>query len=326
MHNKEQKRIIEHASFMNQKELDAFYNNLSEKAELQKQSSSKILLSNQDKLINAHKQHEDEAIQQFHTAYSKLMIRKRSWDEKTCSACNGNLELVDSDYGEFWGCVNFRNKAIKHDSFNIQYEDHFKEDLKNTKVRIDSNWLTEIIKGLDLRGKIRASELLSFYDAIGLEDLRSKYGFSNTSESISGYVRAKLASRTEECEIENNLSLLFSELKSQLAIKYRLKGEKEKIAILDMVIADKKEVFIIEIKRNVHNIDCNQVKLYYELVDHILTKKNDKRSRYATFLIFNKLDYTPYLPPAPHVIWNSISNLANRDFILKELRQQAFQI
>lgn len=326
MHNKDQKRIIEYASFMSQKELNTFYSNLLKKAELQKLSSSRILLSNQDALINAHKQYEDEAIQQFHTAYYKLMIRKRSWDEKKCSACNGNLVLVNNDYSEFWGCVNFRNKAVKHDSFNIEFEEHFEEYHKNTKVRIESNWLTAIIKGIDLQGQIRASDLLSFYDALGMEDLRAKYGYSDTAESISGYVKAKLASRNEEREIESNLCLLFPELKSQLAIKYRLKDEREKIAILDMVIADKDEVFVIEIKRNVHDIDDNQVKLYYELVDHILTKKNDKRSRHATFLIFNKPDYPPYFPPSPHLIWDSICNMTNRDLILKKLRQQTFHM
>jgi hypothetical protein len=315
---------IECARFMNENELKEFYSGIGGKFNLQKRTSSKVLSINQNALLAEYDKYEAESIKKYEAAYVALMNKKQAWDIKVCRGCQGKIRLVNSEYNNFWGCEYYYNRSIIHDTFNIDYDEQFVEYYQNTKVRIDSNWLTKIIRDLNLQASVKASNLLVFYDALGKEDLRSKYGYLSTSQSISGFVKAKSASRIEEQEVEKRLAGIFPNCKSQLGIRYKLKGEKERVVILDMVIADDNEVFILEIKRNVHDIDEDKICLYYKLVAHILLKMNDIRKCYAVFLVFNSPDFKPYLTSPPHILWETVRNLVHKNIILEVFRQQAY--
>jgi len=315
---------IECARFMNENELKEFYSGIGGKSSLQKQTSYKVLSINQNALLAEYDKYEAESIKKYEEAYVALMNKKQAWDIKVCRGCQGKIRLVNSEYNNFWGCEYYYNRSIIHDTFNIDYDEQFVEYYQNTKVRIDSNWLTKIIRDLNLQASVKASNLLVFYDALGKEDLRSKYGYLSTSQSISGFVKAKSASRIEEQEVEKRLAGIFPNCKSQLGIRYKLKGEKVRVVILDMVLADDNEVFILEIKRNVHDIDEDKIHLYYQLVTHILLKVKDIRKCYATFLVFNSSDFKPYTQPALHSTWDTIGSLTDKNSILQMFRQKAY--
>ena len=53
------------------------------------------------------------------------------------------------------------------------------------KIKINAHWTTDIIRKVNAVKKIKSSQLLKFYEEIGLDDLRVKYGYKKTMTSIS---------------------------------------------------------------------------------------------------------------------------------------------
>ena len=52
-----------------------------------------------------------------------------------------------------------------------------------------------------------------------------------------------------------------------------------------MIVSDKNQVYLIEIKRHNIYIDEEQLELYFELLNHIMEKNEDKRTLKSLFIV-----------------------------------------
>ena len=84
------------------------------------------------------------------------------------------------------------------------------------------------------------------------------------------------------------MSKHFPKSNSQLGIRYKLKDNIEKVAIIDFVLSDNKNVYIIEIKRSNNYLKAEQLRLYYELMNYIMNCVEDERNRKGLFIVYNK--------------------------------------
>ena len=283
--------MIEYARIMTAQELRDFFASISRNYNDKKSKAWKCLLQNKNNLIDDYHKFEEQQVNIYYEEKEKLRKVRKYWDDKICDACGKKMKIVNSDYSDFWGCTNFRDSSHKHRTFPLNYNEYFFERWHSLKVRISSNWATDIIRQNNLQVLVKASDLLNFYNEFCLEDLREKYGYGNSLDRISGYVKAKKASSIEEKEITKHLSSLFSKSSEQRGIRYKLKEQKEKVAIVDLILSDDNEVNIIEIKRSVLDLKEEQLQLYHSLISFILTETNDTRICRSLFIVYNKDTY-----------------------------------
>ena len=264
------------------KSLISYFKN---KNETQNSKSSKLMNDNKNLFINSYLNYNMKVISERDKRLHEINKKIDLWNKKEC-VCGKPMRFVDG-YG-FWGCTDYMNKEKEHSNFNSSTADNLSNQFDYClKVRVNKDWATEIIRENNFRGKIKAKQLILFYKSIGLEDLRVKYGYKSTIESISSYVNANEESKKEENEITDFMANIFGIINSQLALKYKIQGEKEKTCIIDLIVSDDEDVFLIEVKRNTMNVDDNQLSLYYELIRKIMDVSNDKRELTPLFIISN---------------------------------------
>lgn len=306
--------MIEYAKTMEPTELKEFFDSIKNLSESKKTIADNYFYDNQDLFTKAYYEYEQIQINEFENQKNELSRLYECWQTKTCFGCNSKLRLIDSDYGKFWGCPNFRDKSEEHKNFSLNYEEIHASRKKGIKVRINAHWATDIIRSTNSEKKLKASQLLRLYEKIGFEDLRAKYGYKKTMKSISGYVTAKRNSFKEEVEIIEQLSKYFPKSNSQLGIRYKLKSDIEKVAILDFILSDNKDVYVIEIKRSVYDIKAEQLQLYYELMDYIMNNLEDKRNCKALFIVYNKKTYS-FSSNENFVLYEDLKNIDSKQYL-----------
>lgn len=314
--------MIEYAKIMEQIELKEFFDSIKKLSESKKTIADEYLYENQDSFIKAYYEYEEIQIKEYQKQKNEINELYDCWLKKVCFGCSSTLKLIDSDYGKFWGCTNFRDKSKEHKNFSLNYEEIHKSRKKGVKVRINAHWATDILKITNSRNKIKASQLLRFYEEIGIDDLRVKYGYKETIKSISGYVTAKRNSFKEELEITEKLSEHFPKHKSQLGIRYKLKSEIERVAIIDFILSDDKDVYVIEIKRSVYDIKQEQLKLYFELMDYIMNDVNDERNCRALFIVYNKETYS-FNNDEKYILYDHLKNIDSKKYLKSLFKENA---
>lgn len=242
----------------------------------------RFIKDNSTKLIEEYNIFEKELVHQYKEDLDSYYAKIDLWHAKKCY-CGSDL-VFKNDYG-FWGCPNYWSKTNKHVTFKHNQSEVFSQNLKHIKVRLSHNWSTEILKRCKLNKQITAKELILFYESQGLEDLRAKYGFKHSLKSISSFILANEHSKREEKEIKDFLNPFFEKSNYQMYIKFKKISGKEEIRILDLVVSDEKNVFLIEIKRHNIYIDSEQLCLYRDLLQYIMTQKNDKRILVPLFIV-----------------------------------------
>lgn len=304
--------MIEYANIMSSNELSNFFQSISQLYDFKKNNSKVSLLENGELLVNAYYEYERESIKVFSDQRKEIKNSIKAWNEKKCMGCGSKLNLIESDYSNFWGCPNYRNKNVAHTTFNVNQGHYLSEKLERSHVRIDAHWATHILRKTNLKETIKAKELIDYYLETGLEDLREKYGYQSTIESISGYINAKRNSRVEEEEITKHLTKLFPMSQIQMGIKYKLVDEKEKVAIIDLILSDNDVVNIIEIKRSNFDIKPEQLKLYHSLVSFVLSNKSDKRICQGIFIVYKKENYS-YSDETKYIIFDKLKNIDSKE-------------
>lgn len=284
--------MIESAILMTKEELAAYFQRMNASYRDKKSMAVPLLEAKETHLLTEYDHLEVACRNEYRQRARELLQKKVAFDNKRCLVCQGKLRLVQSDYNTFYGCPNHRD-GRQHTTFAIDFEAKFTEYFRAIKVRIPSDWLTQILKATSLHPQVAASDLLDFLLAKGYEDLREKHGWSDTKTRISGYVRAKKASSQEEQEIQAFLASFFPKLLAQQGIRYKLTGEKERMAILDILVSTNSQVFLLEIKRRVHDMREQQLSLYNSLLLHILQQKGDTRTLHSLFLVYDTPDYVP---------------------------------
>lgn len=246
----------------------------------------------------------------------EIATLEKAWRAKICAVCSSKLRVVDWEFGSFWGCPKFRD-GLLHSKFPLNFEEQLAIKKSNCYVRVKSYWLTDIMKKLNLPEYVKATDLLQFYNSIGFEDLREKYGYKNTKETIGGRAKAKKESMAEENEITDYLSPFFKKSQKQLGIRYKLVDQKESVAIIDLVVSDDDTVNIVEIKRTVLDVVDGQIELYKSLINFIMNTSKDKRRLSAVFIVYSTV-VTYYTIDVPYITYDGIKRLKSKASILNE--------
>lgn len=279
---------LEYVRIMSDEEVmknNLYHRNLQESKE---RASKNLLENNKDLLVNAYHEYESNAIRYKEDQLQILNDEVKLWNDKIC-ICGKPMRFVSS-HG-FWGCPDYKNDKKEHITFRFNHDDYLHNQKERLEVEVCKDWATSIIRNNGLREKIKAKQLLLFYKNEGLEDLREKYGNDNTIKSISSYVYAKEKSDKEEQEIKEFFEKHFNTVVSQMNVKYKLKGEKEKLCKIDLLISDEQDVFLIEVKRNTMSVDDEQLSLYYNLIKRIMDDVNDTRTLTPLFIVSNEDGY-----------------------------------
>lgn len=308
--------MIEYVEIMTQGDLDKFFGSILKKNTLNKSQAIDYLKLNEETVIKEYECYKTKCVEEYYAQKKEIAALQEAWSKKTCAVCSSKLRIVDWDYGSFWGCPKFSDGRV-HTKFSEDYESQLAAKWSNCYVRVKSYWLTDIIKLLKLPQYIKATDLLNFYESIGLEDLREKYGYKNTKESIGGRAKAKQASLQEEREITNFLNPFFKKTQKQLGIRYKLATQKESVAILDLIVSDEETVNIIEIKRTILDVVDGQLELYKSLISFVLNSKEDRRKIVAVFIVYDDIKIY-FTIDTPFVAFNSIKQLQTKDEILNQ--------
>ena len=101
------------------------------------------------------------------------------------------------------------------------------------------------------------------------------------------------------------MSSFFDKIDVQRGIRYKLENEKEKVAMIDLIIPYKDIIYLIEIKRHVHDIRVGQLQLYYTILSHIV-RKHDARIIRPLFLVYNNSEYSQYYKLANFTFFDDI--------------------
>lgn len=321
---------ILHAKIMTDEELSSYFEQLYNRFYESKKNVLNNILKYKENLIDGYFKYEEEQINVFKEKRKELLRSIELWNKKECN-CGQKLKVINSTNGDFWGCTNFNNKSFKHKTFSLTFVPYYKDNLDKLKVRIDSHWASKIITSCNLKNQVKAKDLIEFYINSGFDDLRVKYNYEKTSiESISGFVNGKRNSSKEEKEIQKYFSQKYDKCLSQIGIKYKLINCDEKIVILDLILSDKNNIYLLEIKRYPLEIKEEQLNLYFNLLKHILSDKKDKRSLKAVFLISNKYEYDydyEYFKQSEEkfIYFESIQNCKNKIEIETKLNSKIFK-
>lgn len=277
---------LEYVHIMQTNEVKSYISKFREKA---KQTNS-ITPKYRDSLIDKYHKVEKSCFDKYKIDLDNFKKESQLWKIKKCN-CGSNLNFV-RNY-KFWGCPKYQiNNNIKHITFSENHAQILSNKYENIKVRISRDWCTDILKSLNLNKKIKAKELLLFFISNNLNDLRYKYGYNPTIETISSFVKANRRSKIEELEIKDFLEDHFNKSSFQTYIKYKLQNEYERIKILDLIVSDKKSVYLIEIKRNDSFLDLNQLNFYSDLMKKIMLDNNDKRQLKKLFIVYEENEYS----------------------------------
>jgi ssDNA-binding Zn-finger/Zn-ribbon topoisomerase 1 len=209
--------------------------------------------------------------------------KKRIWDAKLC-VCGKKLRLVEYSYGEFWGCPDYQNGKT-HITLPTQFYGHYIGQL------VSRDWVTDIIKELGLKGKVKAKEAFEYYQSIGFEDLRVKHGRGSTEELINSLVKTNKRSKEQEWYSALYLETIYPTVICQQTIVYKLKGQEQKFCIPDFICGSDFEVMIADAKLDY--VDIEQLDLYTSLVKFMMDKKKDERPVNGMFLMYEYSNFQP---------------------------------
>lgn len=315
---------ILYARIMTNEELGSYFEQLYNKYYETKKSILNSILKHKEELIAGYFEYEEEQITIFKEKRIELLRNIELWNKKECN-CGQKLKIINSSNGDFWGCPNFTDKTKKHKTYSLTFAPYYKDNLDKLKVRIDSHWASKIITSCNLKNEVKAKDLIEFYINSGFDDLRIKYNYEKSSiESISGFVNGKKNSSIEEKEIQKYFSNAYDNCVSQIGIKYKLNNYNEKIAILDLIISDEKNIYLLEIKRYPLEIKEDQLALYFELLKHILCDKKDNRSCKAVFIVSNNYEYFKQNEEG-FIYFENIQNCKNKIEIDSKLSSKIFK-
>lgn len=308
--------IFEYVKIMNKKEINEHISSLSLFYNQKNQNSFSYLEKVKADIFNQYEIIYQSILDNYIAQIKNYDDKVVAWENKTCLGCKSKLRYIENY--SFWGCPNYNDKSIIHSTFNKNHTFHFEKN--NIKHRVNTHWATDIKKTLNIPKTITATNILDFLEFYGYEDLRMKFNYKPTKESIAGFVNANFESKKEEKEIFEKLSSFnFNKIHKQYYLKYKYIGEKEKIAILDFLISNDDNVYIVEVKRSLYDIKEEQLDLYHNLISFIQNEKKDDRYLISFFCISNRSEYesTHFKTKSKFIYYDQIKNITTMSDFLK---------
>jgi len=253
---------IEYACKMSKKEVDDFHNFLKLKQQQKIETAMVEINKNKETLIKLYQEAETKLSLNLDISKDRYSRALTAYHKKRC-LCGSETRIFTNRFNEnFNGCVNFSNDKVEHRIYNFLPQDYFLDVFKN--------WLPNIIRSANLKGKIHAKALLQFYLDNGLSDLQDKHISVSSYEVINRLTDINKSSKEFELRQVDFLRNEWPVVLYQFPIKYRLKEEKkDKYCFIDILCSNDEYVCIYECKTNRHDIYVGQTMLYKKCIEYI---------------------------------------------------------
>lgn len=259
------KEVYDFRAFLYQKSLE------------EKETDLRSISENKDLLIKCYHDKENEYLDDDLSKRCLEQEAKYMKFNQLC-LCGSKLKIINNS---FWGCPNYlKGKREEHKNYMSWSDISFRS-------KVLDNYLVDIIRNNNLKGKLHAKSLLTFYLEQGLPDLKDKHTIKDSITSLDTFKRVgKIAKEFEErCVLM--LQELYPSVLPQFPIKYKLVGEKDKFCFIDILCSNDTDVIIYECKTNEWNENSEQIKLYEELVSFIIKDKKINKKLSTKYLIQN---------------------------------------
>jgi hypothetical protein len=265
------------------------------KIENNSQNQLSWLQSNSDAII---KMHSDYCSIEWHDQWEKRKqnsIDVRNHNLKINNIKNGDIEycICGSELKfvtnyNFVGCSNYLDKTQKH---TIMYykQPWYEDDSEPFSATFKLHYLSDICKKIKQQYniKIQSSNLFEFYLLNNVELLNKNI----TRETFKNAVQASETSKKREILIKSILEKNNIRFGYQRKIIYKIKDGKQSHAIPDFIAFINDKFYIIEQKKNMHNINEYQVDFYKDLISFMYPNKKI----HIIFIIEESSDDIEYL-------------------------------
>jgi hypothetical protein len=200
--------------------------------------------------------------------------------------CGSELRFVTS--GNFVGCSNYSDETQKHTSMNYK-QDWYENATESFFPTYKLHYLSDICKQIKQQYniKIQPSNLYEFF-LLNNVDLLNK---NITRETFKNAVQASETSKKREILIKSILEKNNIRFGYQRKIIYKIKNGKQSHAIPDFIAFINDKFYIIEQKKNMHNINEYQVDFYKDLISFMYPNKKI----HIIFIIEESSDDIEYL-------------------------------
>lgn len=201
--------------------------------------------------------------------------------------CGNKLKYVENF--NFVGCTNYRDKS-KHHSY-INYTDWEKLNQQELNITVNpveysKNHLDLFRVRYDIPKNVKMSVIYKTLKSNGVEFL------CDINESRFNIGRnASNNSNLEEILIKEILENKFEKVSYQPGIKYKTESSLNwQVKIPDYICQNSESIFVFDAKKNIDNIDIDQLKFYHELVDFIRFKHGINKQVKSYFIVFDPLN------------------------------------
>lgn len=272
------------------------------KADLKTESSLIYCSNNLEKLSNDYNKFKDEYLIELENKaeqdyidsfnrnnelkiYSKkcedILNEIRNGITHKC-VCGSKLRFIETY--NFAGCVNFKDKSVKHTSINYPDWNRLNSFIPiKYDIEISKKHLEYFKKRYNLPDYIKLSILynaLKCNNVTILGDLDINF-YNNGRNSA-------LNSKNEEELLNRILNEKFKNINYQQGIKYKLDSDHIfKTKIPDYICINDNYIYVFDAKKSIENIDYSQLDLYHNLVGFIAKDKNINKQIKSYFIIFD---------------------------------------
>lgn len=275
------KPTYEDVKLMTESQRENFFLFLRKQEDKKYKKAVKLLIDNKDDIMNAYYNLEMEMIDGYDEKERHIDNLEELYNNKECF-CGERMRFIKGQYGDFWGCPNYKDQTIEHVKYDSNYEFRLMNRRSWNKIKIDHHWCTDILKRLKLHTRIRAIHLMRFFIENDVEDLREKYGYKSTMDILGNIAHTSKRAKDQEKRVFDLLSNTFDNVVSQQGISFREKGSyKKQYRFIDFIASNDDFLFVIEVKLNAHSIDLEQISEYWELMSDIVRPK-ERPNRFRT--------------------------------------------
>lgn len=250
----ESKIDIEYARFSEKK----IFNHSTRESQVEKYS---------DRLVVEYEKYAKSIVDTYQEDLKEYRHKMESHKKMQC-ICGHPMRFV-KDF-DFWGCVDYRNKSVKHVTYQSTKVEYYPP-----KYHVRLGWLPEIITAAGLKGIVKAKEFYQWLIENGYEDLRMVFEHRSSESTFSGYIKANKNSKSQEKECLDYLRSRYPKVTYQQSITYKLSGSKESFCIPDFICSDPNKIMVVDAKLDFP--DDDKMDLYVALVRHIAKLKKDER-------------------------------------------------
>lgn len=196
--------------------------------------------------------------------------------------CGSKLRYIENY--NFVGCTNYKNKSIKHDSYNYPNWEliNSNNNINTEDFKLTGDHLSNYKLFFNIPKEVKTSVIFKFLKANNV-----KFHVEINESKFNLLPQEKRNSSNEELIIKNILEQKYKKVNYQSGIEYQLDNiEKWNSCIPDFICQNDTEIVVFEVKKSIENVYYNQLDLYHNLIDILKTKSNINKVVKSYFIIF----------------------------------------